>query len=312
MNMDRIIIAAVVFIVVLALYLLFDRFVALKKRRDTLRARIGADGVVQSDDEPLFTYDREPTARAQAMASFMEKAGINVTDGVRQLEKKFARAGIVSPDAPIYLLFVQRIGIIGFIALGLLFINAGGLFSMAVGVGLIFMGLFGPKLYLENATQKRKALLIQAFPDTLDLLLICTESGLALDASMNRVCAELGRAYPEMTAELNRTRLELALLNDRGKALGNLAERTDIAAFRSLTAALVQSERFGTSLTDTLRVLSEDFRLQRLTNAENKAAKIPVFMTVPLIFLLMPAFLIIVLGPAVVGFMRSGGPLAGG
>jgi tight adherence protein C len=317
MGWERIIMAILVFGGVLALYVAFDRFVALKKRRSTLRARIGADGMIQNEDAPLLTYDREPSMRARNVLAMMERLGINVAAGLRHMETQCARAGIASPDAPIYLLFMQRVGALGFVVLGLLCVTEAGqglsaVLNIVVGGLLIIVGVFGPKLYIENIIQKRKAKLIQAFPDTLDLLLICTESGLALDAAMNRVCAELGRAYPEMTAELNRTRLELALLNDRSRALSNLAERTDIAAFRSLTAALIQSERFGTSLTDTLRVLSEDFRLQRLNNAENRAAKIPVFMTIPLIFLLMPAFLIIVLGPAVIGFIRDGGPLSGG
>jgi tight adherence protein C len=311
--MEQYVSAVIVFILVLATYVAFDRFVAAKKSRQALRARIGADGIVRQEDEPLFAYDHDPSARAQTLATIMEKMGINVQEALRPLEKKFAQAGIVSPDTPIYFLFMQRVGVMGFIALGgIFFLSASGFFDYVLSVMLIGLGVYGPKLYLENAIQKRKQVLTRAFPDTLDLLLICTESGLALDASMNKVCAELGRAYPEMTAELNRTRLELALLNDRVRALTNLAERTDLVAFRALTASLIQSERFGTSLTDTLRVLSEDFRLTRLSHAENKAAKIPVYMTVPLIFLLMPAFLIIVLGPAIIGFMRSGNPMLGG
>ena len=111
-----------------------------------------------------------------------------------------------------------------------------------------------------------------------------------------------------MAGELNRTRLELTLLNDRVRALMNLGDRTGMVEFRSLVVALVQSERFGTSLTDTLRVLSEEFRLQRMANAEAKAARLPVLMTVPLIFLLMPAFMMIVLGPAIVKVVHRNDP----
>jgi tight adherence protein C len=114
-----------------------------------------------------------------------------------------------------------------------------------------------------------------------------------------------------MTAELNRTRLELSLINDRVRALTNLGERTDMVAFRSLISALIQSERFGTSLTATLRVLSEEFRSQRLVDAEVKAARLPVLMTIPLIFLLMPAFFLIVLGPAIVRISNNGQQITG-
>ena len=164
---------------------------------------------------------------------------------------------------------------------------------------------------MKNKIDHRRKTLKRAIPDTLDLLLICVESGLALDAALNRVCNELGRAHPEMTAELNRTRLELALLNDRVRALTNLGDRTNLPAFRSLVSSLIQSERFGTSLTDTIRVLSEDYRLQRLMDAEVKAARLPVLLTIPLIFLLMPAFMLIVLGPAIIGFMHHGNGLGG-
>jgi tight adherence protein C len=231
------------------------------------------------------------------------------------LELRFARAGIDSKDGPVYYLFFQRIASIGVLLIAfLLFINASGdnaLLMRVTGLLIAGLALFGPKLYLQNQIDRRTALLQKAFPDTLDLLLICVESGLALDAALARVCGELARAYPEMTGELNRTRLELALLNDRVRALMNLGERTGMVAFRSLVVALVQSERFGTSLADTLRVLSEDFRLQRLAGAEAKAARLPVLLTIPLIFLLMPAFLMIVMGPAIISFLRRGSAVTG-
>ena len=117
---------------------------------------------------------------------------------------------------------------------------------------------------------------------------------------------ELGRVHPEITAELNRTRVELSLLNNRSQALQNLGERTNLIAFRYLVAALIQSERFGTSLSDTLRVMAEEYRQKRMIMAEEKAARLPVLMTVPLVFCLMPAFLLIILGPAIIGFLESG------
>jgi len=309
--------AGLIGLVVFLSYLAFDQFMADKRRKDSLRIRIAADGTRMTEDsEGSIGLDRELSGRAKAMAGILRSMGVNVDDAARKLEIRFARAGNMSPDAPIYYLFYQRVISIFLLMIALMFIAAPGdgtrkLLQVVVGIFFGAVAVFGAYFFLENTITKRKALLTRAFPDTLDLLLICVESGLALDASLNRVCGELGRAFPEMTQELNRTRLELALLNDRVKALNNLAERTDLIAFRSLTTALIQSERFGTSLTDTLRVLSEDFRLQRLTKAEEKAARLPVLLTIPLIFLLMPAFMLIVLGPAIIGFMRDGGALTG-
>ena len=170
----------------------------------------------------------------------------------------------------------------------------------AVAVILVVLAFFGADMYIQNERTKREKILQRSFPDALDLLLVCVESGLALDGALSRVCKELGRARPEITQELNRTRLELTLLNNRPQALTNLAERTDMMAFRSLSMTLLQSERFGTSLTDTLRVLSEDYRNTRLMIAEDKAGRLPVMMTVPLIVLMMPALFLIILGPAII------------
>lgn len=312
-----IIIAGMVFVA----YIAFDRYVQLKRKRRFMRSRLGLDGGGGGEtiepvnpDDPIFISARDYTMRGKTILGILKMTGVDDEKARLEISKRFAQAGMIGPDAPVYYLFFQRILVIPIIMLATLFFmlgdaGLGKLTNMMVGTMLVVMGVFGPKLFLTNTIQKRKQVLTHAFPDTLDLLLICVESGMALDAALNRVCGELGSAYPEMTEELNRTRLELALLNDRVRALNNLAERTDLIAFRSLVGALVQAERFGTSLTDTLRVLSEDFRLQRLFAAEAKAAKLPVLMTIPLILFLMPAFFIIILGPAVIRMTRQGGLL---
>lgn len=293
-------------------YLAFDQMRVDKKRKESLRLRIAPDGSTRGTDyeEPITTTN-EISARAQGLLSLLRGLGVNTDEAIRKLERRFAQAGITSPDGPVYYLFFQRVLSLFLFIIALLFIMKGGegfqkMLNWVMGGGIGIIALFGPHLYIQNKIDHRKKKLERAFPDTLDLLLICVESGLALDAALNRVCNELGRAYPDMTEELNRTRLELALINDRVRALMNLGDRTGMVAFRSLVAALIQSERFGTSLTDTLRVLSEDFRLARLADAEAKAARLPVLLTIPLIFLLMPAFMLIVLGPSIIRFMRSG------
>ena len=313
--MSSIILALLAAVIVFCCYLMFDMYLVEKRRKDSLRARIAPDGslIGQNEDgaaENPVGLNGEPSARAQSLVRLLHMIGINMDEAVRNLDLTFARAGISSPDGPIYYLFLQRIGALGLLLVALfLFMSAmhsdSKLLLYCLAVITVVIALFGPKLYLQNMIEKRKKILQRAFPDTLDLLLICVESGLALDAALTRVCNELGRAYPEMTAELNRTRLELALINDRVRALVNLGERTNMTAFRALISALIQSERFGTSLTDTLRVLSEDFRLERLMLAEAKAARLPVLMTIPLIFLLLPALFIVVLGPAVVKVMNQ-------
>lgn len=311
----HLVLAVLIGIIVFCGYLLVDKFVADKKHKESMRARIAPDGSSNHYEEAPISLSGDPSPEAAFLLSLLRSMGVKADEAMRKLERRFTQAGMSSPDAPIYYLFFQRVGSLILLVLALfLFLsaNADNKMMMYSTAGFItIIAVFGPNLYLQNAIDKRKKLLQRAFPDTLDLLLICVESGLALDASLNRVCTELGRAYPEMTAELNRTRLELALINDRVRALMNLGERTDMTAFRSLISALIQSERFGTSLTDTLRVLSEEFRLQRMADAEAKAARLPVLMTIPLIFLLMPAFFMIVMGPAIVKIMHNGKEVTG-
>lgn len=311
------ILALLAAIAVFSIILIVDKLRADKKARETLRARITPDNSSSYEEVAPEAHhlNGEPSVGAKRLLSVLQGLGVNTEQGARKLDARFAQAGISSPDAPAYYMFFQRIGALVMLLLALLIYTSASadnkLLMTVVALIVAVLGVFGPNLYLQNTIDKRKKVLLRSFPDTLDLLLICVESGLALDAALTRVCNELGSAYPEMTAELNRTRLELALLNDRVRALNNLAERTDMTAFRSLISALVQSERFGTSLTDTLRVLSEEFRLERLSMAEAKAARLPVLMTVPLIFLLMPAFFLIVLGPAIVKVMSDGKEVTG-
>ncbi|MCH2548192.1 MAG: type II secretion system F family protein [Alphaproteobacteria bacterium] len=242
--------------------------------------------------------------------SFITMMGKNPQNVQKDMQLRFIQAGVYSPNALgyYYLFKVIAFPIALVIAFLLISTYAEGmmrLLKVIAALALVFIAWFGPSIYLTNKKQKRQKTLQRSFPDTLDLILVCVESGLALDAALARVCRELGRAHPEITKELNRTRMELTLLSDRSIALQNLAERTDLVAFRSLVAALMQTEKFGTSLTETLRVLSDDYRNTRLMIAENKAGKLPAMMTVPMILLMMPAFMMIILGPAIVQFMKA-------
>lgn len=260
--------------------------------------------------DPLH-QDHVPSGLCVVLGGILRAVGIDVETFRRKNQMKFYRSGISSPDAAVFYLFYKRIGFIVFIFLGYLIASNAGtgihklLYYFVAGIA-VFLGITGADMYLKNCRDKREKVLQRSFPDALDLLLVCVESGLALDGALSRVCKELGRAHPQITAELNRTRLELTLLNDRTTALTNLAERTDMLAFRSLVTTLLQSEKFGTSLTETLRVLSEDFRNTRLMLAEDKAGRLPVLMTIPLITLMMPALFLLILGPAIIKVTHMG------
>lgn len=253
----------------------------------------------------FLTNEQEKDGLAQMGESLLMLVGINPRTREKELQTPFIRAGIYSPNAVGYFYAFRAIALPISLILALIIFKSPGegmlhKLQMLFACILPILAWFGPNIMLSNMRQKRQKILTRSFPDTLDLILVCVESGLALDAALARVCRELGRAHPEMTKELNRTRMELTLLSDRSVALQNLAERTDLVAFRALVAALLQTEKFGTSLTETLRVLSDDYRHQRLMAAENKAGRLPAMMTIPMILLMMPAFMIIIMAPAII------------
>jgi tight adherence protein C len=260
-------------------------------------------------DEISLTLEEAPSPLVSGIESVLNAIGVPIEQYKIDNQLRFQQAGLTSPSAPTVYLFCKYIlsGLFVLLGVALIFSPLAGmqkLLAVLCGILCALVGVVGPDLYVKNATQKRQQVLQRSFPDALDLLLVCVESGLALDGALARVCRELGRAHPDITAELNRTRMELTLLNNRQQALQNLSDRTGLLAFRSLVATLLQSERFGTNLTETLRVLAEDYRMQRLMAAENKAGRLPVLMTIPLICFMMPAFFLIIMGPAVLGVIE--------
>ena len=298
-------------IVAVVVFMIYMMIITAAGRKDSVRERVKRLGTGELGEftEPVsselgLVHDEEKTGLASALEPLLRGMGINIDKYQRRHQLRFYRAGFMSPSAPILFLGAKWIGMPLALGIAVLMATSDASGTMKIlnyfaAFILVVLGVFGPDLYISNSLQKRHKKLTRSFPDALDLLLVCVESGLALDGALSRVCKELDRAHPEVTEELNRTRLELTLLNDRERALQNLAERTDLVPFRSLVATLLQTEKFGTSLTDTLRVLSEDYRTHRLLSAEEKAGRLPVLMTIPLITLMMPAFFLIVMGPAI-------------
>mgnify|MGYP000022212559 CR=1 FL=1 len=304
--MNNIVLGLIFVVIFLALYKVG---IMLTPQDKKIRRRVL--GLSDTDDnfaELQEEMDKEKSAPATMLESLvMPVRPVNkVRDSV---QKRLYQGGYTSPNAVSYYLFFSTYGWIAGLLVAIVLFKLGsqaeGLIKYAYWFLAVLVGLgltFGAKLMVNNAKQKRHEVLTRSFPDALDLLLICVESGLALDAALARVTRELKYVHPEITEELNRTRLELTLLNDRQKALQNLADRTDLTAFKALVAALLQSEKFGTSLVDTLRVLSDDYRQTRMMVAEEKAAKLdPKITAVTIPFMLM-ALLILIMTPAVIEF----------
>ncbi len=175
-----------------------------------------------------------------------------------------------------------------------------------IGVRLIAvagMGLLGylmPQILLSNAVQKRQKALSRAFPDALDLIVICVESGMSIEAAFAKVTDQMGETSPEMAEEMGLTSAELAFLSDRRQAFENLSDRTGLPAFKALATTLLQAERYGTPIANGLRVLAQENREARMSIAERKAAALPAQLTVPMIIFFLPVLFIVVVGPAAI------------
>lgn len=164
---------------------------------------------------------------------------------------------------------------------------------------------FGVDIFVSSRKRSRMKKLEANLPNCLDLLVICAEAGLSLDASLKRVAEEFVDVAPEMSEELLLTAVELNFLPQRRQALVNLSSRVDVPAYRGVTTALIQTEKYGTPLANALRTLSSDFRETSLLRAEEKAARLPAILTVPMICFILPALFIVLAGPAFIGVMEK-------
>src|SRR5207244_2452129 len=166
-------------------------------------------------------------------------------------------------------------------------------------------GMYVPGMFVKNKIQHRQLSIRRAFPDALDLLLICVESGMSIEAAFKRVSGEIGSQSIALAEELTLTTAELSYLQDRKTAYENLAKRTDLDGAKSVCMALQQAERYCTPLAQTLRVMSQENRDMRMSEAEKKAAALPPKLTVPMILFFLPVLFVVILGPAAIRVMAS-------
>jgi len=169
---------------------------------------------------------------------------------------------------------------------------------MLFAIGFGYLGFYAPNIFIANAISKRQHSIRRAFPDALDLLLICVESGVSMELAMRRVADEIAAQSPPLAEELVLTTAELSFLPDRRVALENLGLRTGLEEVKSVMQALIQADRYGTPIAQALRVLAQESRDQRMTAAEKKAAALPPKLTVPMILFFLPVLVAVILGPA--------------
>ncbi len=218
--------------------------------------------------------------------------------------KKLAQAGMRG-EKPVFTFMLARLGMPFVVGIGTLFYmyvlkvgDFGSFMRLAISIGGFGIGFYLPNVWVTNKITKRQQKIQLAFPDSLDLLLICVESGMSIEAALQKVSEEVGANCPELSEELGLTTAELSYLQDRKDAYSNLGERTGIDGVKAVVTALIQSEVYGTPVGAALRVMAAENRELRMQAAEKKAAALPPKLTVPMILFNLPVLFCVILGPA--------------
>ena len=274
-----------------------NRMKAMATERDRIRAR----------ERERLSKGGKGSLRPEAKA-FMTKIvdGLSASKwlGTDKAKMQLAMAGFRGPQAEVAFLFFRLVAPVGLFVLAVfyLFVLSDLGLSLMIRFGLVigalYLGIKAPEISLSNTISKRQKSLRRAFPDTLDLMLICVESGMSLEHACRKVSQEIGGQSVPMAEELSLTTAELSYLSDRRAAFENLAARTGIESMKSLVTVLIQSERYGTPLGTALRVLAQESRDTRMLDAEKKAAGLPPKLTVPMIVFFLPVLFVIIGTPA--------------
>lgn len=261
----------------------------------------------EAGDDGLAT---EAMAQLQALIEWFGRLNQpSNSEELRSTKRRLVTAGYRSEKAPIVFLGTRLLLAILFVV-PLAMIPAKLLgFPTLTNVLLLYMvgaacGYYAPKVWLTRSIAGRKDALQRGIPDALDLMVVCVEAGLGLDQAIARVGEEIRRTHPVLNDELQLLSLELRTGVSRQEALRNLAQRTDLEDIKNLVALLVQTDRFGTSIGQALRVHADSMRTTRRLKAEELAAKLPVKLLLPLIFFIFPSILIVVIGPAAIKAVR--------
>ena len=274
---------------------------------------------VALEREKIRQRERERLARGekvslrqspkQYMQRVVENFQLNKWLGQEEARQKLTQAGYRGQAPYVTYLFFRMVMPLVMLVVSTFYVFAvlelNQPFALKVGLCLIavYLGMQLPWLFLKNKIQKRQLSVRRAFPDALDMLLICVESGMSIEAAFKKVGGEIGSQSIPLAEEFALTTAELSYLQDRRQAYENLAKRTNLEGVKSVCVALQQSERYGTPLGQTLRVLAQENRDMRMSEAEKRAAALPPKLTVPMIVFFLPVLFIVILGPAAIRVM---------
>lgn len=272
---------------------------SLNERREQLKA-----GITASTAKRRVKLVKK-NATTNKIRGFLSSLKVLQDSQVKEVQQRLAQAGIRSKDVAVTIIFARMVLPIVIGGLAAFFIYAVDIYptwsplkKFGAFAVLLIVSYKAPDLWVNNKRSKRTQAIRKGLPDALDLIVICAEAGLTVDAAFLRVSRELGKAYPDLGEEFALTSIELGFLTERRMALENLIYRVDLESIRGVVTTLIQTEKYGTPLASALRVLSAEFRNERMMRAEEKAARLPAIMTVPLILFILPTLFIAILGPA--------------
>ena len=248
---------------------------------------------------------RKSESRAALMHAVVSRLKLEQLLESKAIKARLAQAGWRSASAPLTYIFSRIAAPVLMFAVAICYTTT-LLAHLPMPTKLLILlsavgaGIYLPAVMVTNAIQKRQQAIGRTFPDALDLMVICVDSGLSVDAALSRTVEEVGAAAPELAEELGLTAAELAFLTERRVAWSNLAERTGLGPVKSLATTLLQTDRYGTPVGQALRVLAQENRDTRMAAAEKKAASLPAKLTVPMIVFFLPVLFMVIAGPAVI------------
>ena len=300
-----------VFCIVIAILLPLISRDNRKQRMQNLFLNTQTKGV-QQDNETISPNDTKNIPKyTKQLKEILHRFKLDSLTSSEELKAKLILAGWRRPNALVIFVTVKFClpGLL--IALSSFFLLVDQKYSLTIGMKLLILfgsgivGFYLPDLLVKNQGQKRQTSMRQSFSDALDLLLICVQSGLSVEAAFTKVAEEMSKNSPILAEEFALTSAELAFLSDREKAYGNLADRTGLAIAKSLATTLNQADKYGTPVGRALKVLSEETKGERMAAAEEKGASLPAKLTVPMIVFFLPALFLVIIGPAILRMTSS-------
>jgi tight adherence protein C len=281
------------------------RLKAVAERREELRLKHK-----ESLNKRGGSLRAEPVGSAKLIKKIVERFNLSKLVASEGTQEKLARAGMRGQTPVVIFNFFRFVMPFVLFAAALFYFFVvthfgwPSMMKVAASVAAALAGFYMPDVFIANAINRRQQSVMESFPDALDLLLICVESGMSAESGFAKVAAEIGQSSPALAEELALTTAELSYLPDRKQAFDNLAKRCNHAGVRAVATALNQAERYGTPLGQALRVCAQENREMRMMEAEKKAAALPAKLTVPMILFFLPALFVIIMGPAIMKVMK--------